>query len=71
VTDHLAKQAAYAAKRAQHTQAERYPTILYRVVLPDDSEKIERVIGLSQIAAYYPDAKRIERLNDGDKAGFW
>jgi len=70
MSDHDAKQAAYAAKRATVTRAQ-YPTILYRVVLPDDSEKIERVIGLSQIAAYYPDAKRIERLSDGDKAGFW
>jgi hypothetical protein len=33
------------------------------VFLPDGSEKIERVIGLSQIAAYWPDAIKIERVD--------
>jgi hypothetical protein len=66
MSDHERKQREYEAKRPKLT--EQYPTIAYRVFLPDGSEKIERAIGLSQIAAYYPDAVMIQRC---DVAGFW
>jgi len=56
------KQAVYAAKRAR-TGMSAVPMIDYRVTLPDGTEKIERVIGLSQIAAYWPQAIKIERVN--------
>ena len=68
MSEHEAKQAAYAAKRATVTRA-KYPTVEYRVTLPDGSEKIERVIGLSQIAAYWPDAIKVERIDAC--GGFW
>jgi len=56
------KQANYAAKRAR-TGMSAVAMIDYRVTLPDGSEMIERVIGLSQIAAYWPEAIKIERVN--------
>jgi hypothetical protein len=68
MTDHDAKQAAYAANRPKIANP-KYPTREYRVTLPDGSEKIERVIGLSQIAAYYPDAIRVELVEE--VGGFW
>lgn len=37
-----------------------YPTNLYRVTLPDGTTLEERAIGLSQIAAHYPQAVRVE-----------
>ena len=56
------KQANYAAKCAR-TGISAVPMIDYRVTLPDGAEKIERVIGLSQIAAYWPEAIKIERVD--------
>jgi hypothetical protein len=44
--------------------------IEYRVFLPDGREVIERVIGLSMVAAYYPDAWKVERV-DATTGGFW
>ena len=70
MTEHEAKQAAYAAKRAARFSADaKYPTVEYRVFLADGREFIERVIGLSQIAAYWPDAIKIERVDAC--GGFW
>ena len=46
-----------------------HPTIEYRVTLPDGRELTERVIGLSQIAALYPQAVRVERVSAG--GGFY
>jgi hypothetical protein len=57
------KQAKYAASRPKLVEA--YPTIEYRVTMRDGTEKIERVIGLSQIAAYYPDAVQVTRTDWG------
>ena len=68
MSDHQAKQAAYAAKRKHATRLEQVPMLDFRVVLPDGTERHERAIGLSQIAAYWPDAIRVERM---DAAGFW
>ncbi len=39
------------------------PLIEYRIYLPDGREVIERVIGLSMVAAYHPDAIRVERVD--------
>ena len=61
MTDHEAKQAAYAAKRPK--LAEQYPTIEYRVFMPDGREFIERAIGMSVIVAHYPQAWRVERVD--------
>ncbi len=61
MSEHEAKQAAYAAKRPK--LAEQYPTIEYRVFLPDGREFIERAIGLSVIVAHYPQAWRVERVD--------
>jgi hypothetical protein len=61
MTDHQAKQAAYAAKRPK--LAEQYPTIEYRVFMPDGREFIERAIGMSVIVAHYPQAWRVERVD--------
>jgi len=62
VTDHVRKQREYEAKRLKVAGAQ-YQTVEYRVFLPDGTEKIERAIGLSQIAAYWPDAIKIERVD--------
>ncbi len=43
--------------------AEQYPTIEYRVFMPDGREFIERAIGLSVIVAHYPQAWRVERVD--------
>jgi hypothetical protein len=67
VSEHEAKQAAYAAKRPK--LAEQYPTIEYRVFLPDGREFIERAIGMSVIVAHYPEAIKIERVDA--MGGFW
>jgi hypothetical protein len=69
MSDHEAKQAAYAAKRPK--LAEQYPTIEYRVMFRDGSDRIERVIGMSQIAAYWPDAVQVTRLDWDGAGGFW
>lgn len=42
-------------------------TRAYRVILPDGQDFVERGIGLSQIAAHYPEATMVQRI-DG---GFW
>jgi hypothetical protein len=67
MSEHERKQAAYAAKRPK--LAEQYPTIEYRVFLPDGREFIERAIGLSVIVAHYPQAWRVERVDAA--GGFW
>lgn len=64
MTDDLAKQRAYEAKRPK-VGAERYPTTEFRVVTRDGRERIERAIGLSQIEAHWPDWVRIERVDWG------
>jgi len=56
------KQAAYAARRAAHTGAKPYTTHIYLVTLPDGTQVREQVIGLSQVAAYHPQAVRVEML---------
>jgi hypothetical protein len=68
VSDHEEKQRRYAAKRPKLAEP-KYSTREYRVTLPDGSERIERVIGLSQIAAYWPDAIRVELVEA--VGGFW
>jgi hypothetical protein len=68
MTDHIAKQRAYEAKRLRLADA-KYPTIEYRVYLPGGVEKIERAIGLSQVVAHYPEAWRVERVDAA--GGFW
>jgi hypothetical protein len=65
-----AKQSAYEAKRRAATGLKAVPMIEYRVFLPDGREVIERVIGLSMVAAYYPDAWKVERV-DATTGGFW
>lgn len=62
------KQASYEAKRRAVTGIAAVPTVEFRVVMRDGTEKIERVIGLSQVAAYWPDAVQITRCDWG---GFW
>lgn len=59
------KQAAYEAKRRHVTRAQAAATVEYRVTFRDGREITERVIGLSEIAAYHPDAVRIERMDWG------
>ena len=68
MSDAAAKQAAYAAQRAANTRLGGVPMVSYRVVLPDGTERLERVIGLSQIAAMWPEAVRVTRADFG---GFW
>ncbi len=69
MSDSKAKQDAYAAKRAAVTGRTDVPLVEYRIYLPDGREVIERVIGLSMVAAYHPDAWKVERV---DRAGgFW
>ena len=63
MSDSKAKQDAYAARRAAVTGRTDVPLIEYRIYLPDGREIIERVIGLSMVAAYHPDAIRIERVD--------
>lgn len=65
VTDHEQKQAAYAAKRKHATRLEQVPMVDYRVQFRDGREVIERVIGLSEVAAYHPDAVQITRCDWG------
>jgi hypothetical protein len=69
MSDHDAKQRAYEAKRPK--LVEQYPTIEYRVFMPDGREFIERAIGMSVIVAHYPQAWRVERVSDGEKGNFW
>lgn len=57
------KQRAYQAKRPKLVPD--YETVEYRVTMRDGTEKIERAIGLSQIAAYYPDAVQVTRTDWG------
>lgn len=64
MTDDLTKQTAYEAKRRSRVPA-THQTFEYRVILRGGTEKIERVIGLSEIAAYWPDAVQITRLDWG------
>lgn len=71
MTDAATLQAAYAAKRAAHTGARTMGLRTYRVVLADGREVVERVIGLSQVAALYPDARVVERIGEGEHANFW
>lgn len=68
--DHAAKQAAYAQKRRQHAGLREMPLRLYRVTFADGQQVEERCIGLSQIAAQWPDAKRVEWMAD-TKGPFW
>ena len=56
------KQAAYEAKRREVTGQPAVQKFTYRVTLPDGTEVIERVIGLSEIAAYYPQARAVVLL---------
>ena len=56
------KQRAYEAKRATGLKPEM---VEYRVTMRDGTEKIERVIGLSEIAAYYPGAVQVTRTDWG------
>jgi len=59
------KQAIYAIYQAKRARVgmSTVAMIDYRVTLPDGSEMVERVIGLSQIAAYWPEAIKIERVD--------
>lgn len=57
------KQAKYAASRPK--LAPTHQTFEFRVTMRDGTEKIERVIGLSEIAAYYPDAVQVTRTDWG------
>lgn len=63
-------QAAYARKRQTHTGARTMELRTYRVVLADGREVVERCIGLSQVAALYPDARVVERVGE-TKGAFW
>ena len=58
------KQARYAASRPKLGE-ERYRMEDFRIVFRDGTEKTERAIGFSQIAALYPDAVRLERCDWG------
>jgi hypothetical protein len=52
--------------------AQRYATVLYRIWHVDGRVTAERAIGLSQIAAYYPDALSVVRLDEKQPDGaFW
>lgn len=64
MTDDLAKQSAYEVKRRSRVPA-THATVEYRVTFRDGSEKIERVIGLSQIVAHWPHAVQITRCDWG------
>jgi hypothetical protein len=57
------KQRTYAAKRAAVTGRTDVPLVEFRVYFADGREIIERVIGWSMVAAYHPDAIRIERVD--------
>ena len=59
------KQRAYEAKRREVTRLAAVPMVEFRIIFRDGSEKVERAIGLSQIAAYYPDACQITRCDWG------
>lgn len=59
------KQRAYEAKRRAATGMASVPMIEYCVTMPDGTEKTERAIGLSQVAAYYPEAVQITRCDWG------
>ena len=59
------KQAAYEAKRRAATGLAAVPMVEYRIVFRDGTEKVERAIGLSQIAAYYPEAVQVTRCDWG------
>jgi len=59
------KQAAYEAKRRGSVPPTTHATVEYRVTFRDGTEKIERVIGLSEIVAYWPDAVQITRCDWG------
>lgn len=43
----------------------RYATVHYRIIHADGRVTEEHAIGLSQIAAYYPDARAVVRLDVG------
>lgn len=65
------KQAAYERMRAEWTRgATKIPLRTYVVTLPDGREVTERCIGLSQVAARWPDARRVVWVGEGVKA-FW
>lgn len=71
MTDHEAKQAAYAAKRAAHTRGTRTLDLrIYRVTLPSGQQLEERCIGLSQVAAEHPEAVRVELVRE-ERGAFW
>ena len=59
------KQAAYEAKRRDVTGLAAVPMVEYRIIFRDGVEKTERAIGLSQIAAYYPDCVQVTRCDWG------
>lgn len=70
------KQRAYEERRSKSRPAAMaaYPTTEYRVWMPDGSTFTERAIGLSQIAAYYPHAVRVEVVREpepGMMGEFW
>ena len=62
------KQRAYEAKRREVTGMAAVPMVEFRIIFRDGTEKTERAIGLSQIAAYYPDCVQVSRC---DWSGFW
>lgn len=71
MTDHAAKQAAYARKRQKLTGTTTMDLRTYRVTLPDGGEVIERCIGLSQVAAEHPTATKVELVGEKTHANFW
>lgn len=70
MTCHLSKQAAYAAKRRSVTGTTAIALRTYRVTFADGAEVFERRIGLSQVAAQWPDAWRVEWVKD-ESGQFW
>ena len=69
MTDHEAKQAAYAAKRRAATKAPAPPLVEIRIVFRHALDKIERHASLEAAAKAHPDAKRIEVVSEN--GGFW
>ena len=59
------KQRAYEAKRREVTRMAAVPMVEFRIIFRDGTEKTERVIGFSQVAAYYPEAVQITRCDWG------
>ena len=69
MTSHTDKQRAYAAKRAAHTGRQTVPMRTFRIIERKGAERIERFADMGKAGAAYPDAIRIEDVEQN--GGFY